>query len=335
MPKRSASSFPLSGTQMLLGAIVLLVIGNVAWYVMADWGRITLHVHAVPLRKVVASFESQGHIRLRTDLDPETPVTLDLDHAPIGLALETLSTVTESRWRLCYLVGPSRRDFLAMLDHWQAGHRDDGWRWISHPAPPLADDPDDGPADPRGDSVTLQPTDGTDVQGLLDKIAFLSDATVVVSQPWNPSVGAVSFEAEVHRAVAKVAGAGHGSNYEVFLLSAHHLRTADQGPMDDGGGRFNFEDADAMLQRRIQSLPADKRAAAKDRLDKERSFRQSLAGLTPEQRRARWLARMSDPVMQEMMMARQEQRDNQMTPDQRQSRAQRYVSNKASVAAGR
>jgi len=119
-----------SRTQILVGSVFLLLAANVAWHVISNWGRITIDADQMPLRKVIAIFQSQGHIRLRANFDSETPITLHLKHAPLAEALEDLSIVTDSRWHLAYLLGPRRADLVSMLNDWSTGPRPDGWVWI-------------------------------------------------------------------------------------------------------------------------------------------------------------------------------------------------------------
>lgn len=377
-----------SRTQILVASVFVLLAVNMVWSLISNWGKISLDVNQVPLRKVIAEFERQGHIRLRSNLDPDTPVTLHLEKVPVAAALENLSVVTDSRWRLAYLMGPSKNELLSMLKDWEAGPRPDGWVWINHPvnlemiAPQIADDPQDprgervdfkpaaeptappppppgqdanatanangngggnpNPPNPNPDANTNPGQPPTELQPLLQQVTVLADAEAVVPTDWNPEVGAISARASIGSLMGKLAHAGHGSTYEVFLLSKEeHRQRPDQaqnqdagGPPPEGGPRMNPMRMAAGLQARIDRLPADQRKVAQASFDEMKAFWLSLKDLSPEDRRAKMAAMRNTPAFQDAMDQRQADRMAQMTPDQRDSRFQSYTSNKAAIKGG-
>ena len=392
-----------SRTQILAGSVIVLLVVNMVWGLISNWGKITLDAHPLPLRKVIAEFERQGHIRLRANFDLDTPVTLHLDKVPVAEALEDLSVVTDSRWRLAYVMGPRRADLLSMLKDWEAGPRPQGWVWINHPvnlemiAPQIADDPQDprgervdfkpaaeptappppppapdasvaatpnpGPNPAPGDNAAPNPAPTpppnpvpnsnadnpdnpgqppTELQPLLQQVTVLADAEAVVPSDWNPEVGAISAHTSIGSLIAKLAHAGHGTDYEVFLLSKEERRQRpDQGqaqdaggPPPEGGGRMNPMRMAAGLQARIDRLPPGQRAAAQASFNDMKAFWLSLKDLSPEDRRAKMAAMRDNPAFQDAMEQRQADRMAKMTPDQRDSRFQSYTSNKASIKGG-
>jgi hypothetical protein len=74
-----------------LGTIVFLVVANIINYLIFDWGLITIHAKNEPLGQVVKSIERQGWVTVYTDMDPTTPVNMDVDDVPLAEAMETLS----------------------------------------------------------------------------------------------------------------------------------------------------------------------------------------------------------------------------------------------------
>ncbi len=346
----------LSRTPLLLLALLAVGVVDVAWHVASGWGKVTLHVRNAPLSKVATSIASQGHIRLRTNLDPATPVTLDCDRVTVAEALEDLSIVTEARWRLTYLVGPRKQEFKTLLDGWAAGQPDPAWRWIDRPLPgldgfggpggpaPGPDGDDAPPDDPRRGTVSLQTaataSDGqaipplpTEMQGVVERAALFADVQAVIPTDWNPTVGDFSKQqAEPASLFAKLAGAGHGASQEVFLLSRRGERRfrppvadGDVPPTDNAPPLI-----EAALQARVDRLPPDRRAGAQAALDE----RKELAKLSPDERRARRQKRMNDPAFQELMQDRMLDREDKQTPEQREQRFSRYVAGKA-AATGR
>ncbi|MEI6493162.1 MAG: hypothetical protein WCO94_11490, partial [Verrucomicrobiota bacterium] len=73
------------------GAVLVLAI---AWYFWPD-GLITLDFKNAPVSKVIASIQRQGHVRIGTNVPPETPVTIQMKRVPLMDALETLSVRVE------------------------------------------------------------------------------------------------------------------------------------------------------------------------------------------------------------------------------------------------
>jgi hypothetical protein len=57
----------------------------------SDWGLITVRVHDVPLAQVIKSIERQGWVTLYTNIDPATPISMDVIKVPLPEAMETLA----------------------------------------------------------------------------------------------------------------------------------------------------------------------------------------------------------------------------------------------------
>src|SRR5688572_2920028 len=83
-------------------AVLLLLVGNILWHVVGNWGLITIHAENKPLAEIIRSIEKQGGATIRTDLDQTLPVRMHVDKVTLGEALETLSELTEARCRLAY-----------------------------------------------------------------------------------------------------------------------------------------------------------------------------------------------------------------------------------------
>ena len=98
----------MNRTQLLVITVIVLLLFAIVYHVWAGWGLITIHAKAQPLGKVIASMERQGHAKIQTDMPGDTPVTMDIVKFPLTDALETLSVVTESRWRLLFFVADTK-----------------------------------------------------------------------------------------------------------------------------------------------------------------------------------------------------------------------------------
>src|SRR5580704_5294526 len=112
----------------------------------------------MPLGKVIASMERQGHAKIQTDLPLDTAVTMKVDKVQLTDALETLSVVTISRWRLLYFAAGDNATLKKGETSWFTGQRPDGWQMVSFPMGGMFSftdsDEDEAPPDPRLDSWT-------------------------------------------------------------------------------------------------------------------------------------------------------------------------------------
>ena len=308
--------------------LVILIVANVFWWIYSGWGVITLHADKMPISKVVREIERQGHVMVRTDLDPETPVTMDVKRVPLAEALEVLSATTDTRWRLTYLAGPDKTTVNAGLSTWVAGKRPDNWKFYGGFGGRFmenntnSDDDDPLPTDPRHDvwKVTA-PSDGL-LQSYFADGAHLVNATFAVPESWNPAIKSAPSEGELRKVVSKLISAANGDLEPVFMISQMRRR----GPRDGGDQpRQNFAGGD---QRWMENLPPELKGQA----DQIKAAFDQLKDLPDDQRRAK-LAEIrqqffNNPDMQARMIARMERRDSFKTPEQRLQRYKNYVSQK-------
>ncbi len=316
---------------ILLVASVLLLF-NIGWIIYSRWGLITIQANGKPLSEVVRSIEHQGNIVLRTDLEPNTPVTMHVNRVPLSEALETLSTVTESRWRLTYMMAGSRSDISAALGTFTAGQKPDGWKTLFVPTPPMVDDGVTIP-DPRRDTWEVkEPTEKT-VQAYLEQGARNVAAAFMFPTAWNPPVASAPAPGEVRSVAPKIAKLAHGEQQEVFLLMKSRRPDFVEGG-DGGGPPRDWMGVQDKAQAQINKLPPERRAAAQAEFDENSSFFKGLAELPPDQRRSRMEDFMQQPKIQDKMDDRMMARDARMTPEQRLQRAQGYAQRRQDVRSG-
>ncbi len=76
----------------LAGAIIaFLMLANFVYYFFSDWGLITVKVQNKPLSQVIKSIEWQGWVKIYTNIDPDTKVSMYVDKVPLPEALESLA----------------------------------------------------------------------------------------------------------------------------------------------------------------------------------------------------------------------------------------------------
>jgi hypothetical protein len=324
----------LNRTHVLIITTVLLLLFAVIYHVWADWGLITIHAKGMPLGKVIASMERQGHARIQTDLSLDIPVTMDVVKVHVPDALETLSTVTDSRWRLLYFVAGDKATLKTGETAWFGGQRPDGWTMVSFPFGnnlAVGDDVDPPVLDPREDLYTPKAAAPAPVQTYFTEAAQLTNAGFAFPTAWNPTVTKAPPAGIVNKSIPKLIGYAHGHDDELFFVSQN--RRGGGPPRDGGGGNFGFNPDlfEERVQNEINRLPTEERTEAQNNFDSEKAFRASLKDMNDEQRREAFMAHMQDPAVQQMMANRQDGQDARMNHDQRMQRFSNYVNRKAAI----
>jgi len=275
-------------------------------------------------------------------MDLTKPVKMFVTEVSVAEAMETLATVTESRWRLTYILGPDKGALATALAGISTGQRPEGWKTFYVRFDPMMmgfDEPDVLP-DPRTDTWAVKPATDSTLQAYLTQASLNVSASFMAPESWNPAVKSPPPAGAISKALPKLASEAKGKYEEVFLLQKRQERqTADRGNRergDDGPPRFdgNFGGFDAMNERwqnEINKLPDDQKASAQKEKDTRTQMRAEMANLTPEQRAKRFQDLMNNPDVQNRMENAANQRDSRMSPDQRTANAQNYL-NRMSAA---
>ena len=343
----------LNRNHWLVLIVFVLIVGNIVGYVWRNWGLITIHSENKTLAEVIRSIEKQGGVTVKTDLDMNVPVRMYVDKVKLTEALETLSTLTESRWRLAYLVAPDKGAIAGALGQFTAGQRVEGWKAISVPMPPMNDDAWILP-DPRADAWEVKPPQESKLQAYLQQASRNVSASFIYPTTWNPDVASAPKSGPIAKSLPRLAKAVHGQYEEVFLLQRsgrggpdREARGADDAEgarpanFDAARNRTGFErervDRDAVearIQAEIDRMPPAQRAAAQQERDERRKFFEGMANLTPEQRMAKIQEFMDNPANAERMDKAQAARDARQSPQQKLDRAHKYLENKAQIKSG-
>jgi len=330
-------------------ALMVFLTGEIVHYFWARWGLITVHSKTTPLAQVIRSIEKQGHVTIKTNIDPTKPVFMNVDYVTLNEAMETLAGVMEGRWQLAYVVGPDKGTVTNALASFEAGQRDETWKRLYVPMPGLGDQA--APlADPRQDSWAVKPASEPTLQAYLDEASRNVSASFWVPETWNPAVKSPPATGTISTIFSKLASATKSKYAEVIILQGSN-RPAGAGDRDrgdgeprfggnfgDGGGRgFNPAAMDERIQNEINKLPGPNRTAAQAEHDDWKKFFESMKDLTPQQRWQRFQDRMNNPEMQQKMDDRMAEMQNHSTPDQRVDRASGYLSrmSSANAAAGK
>jgi hypothetical protein len=323
----------------LLLTIALLVVGNIAYYLWSNWGLITVHAKNQPLGEVIRSIEKQGKVTIKTNLDLAQPVQMDVHKVALAEALETLSVVTESRWRLAYFVAPEKGAIDSAVANMGSRLRPDGWRTMHVPLPDVGEH--DVLPDPRKDPWAVQPAKEATLQAYLEQAARNVSASFLVPEQWNPAIASPPGAGAISKALPKLAKAANGIYQEIFVLQGFRMaeedgRDRDRGRpnRDNNEGFRGFEAMEERIQNEIKKLPPAERAVAQKEHEERRNFFASMRDLTREEREAKMQEYMSDPKNQERMVQGEMSRDARRSPQQRMKRGGQYVQRMAQARGG-
>jgi hypothetical protein len=75
---------------VLGGILAILIVANIIRYFVADWGLVTVTVDNKPLGQVIKSIERQGWVKIYTNMDLTTPISMYVVKVPVAEALDTL-----------------------------------------------------------------------------------------------------------------------------------------------------------------------------------------------------------------------------------------------------
>jgi len=326
-------------------ALLLFLTGEVVHYFWVRWGLITIHSRTTPLSQVIRSIEKQGHVTIKTNIDPTKPVFMNVDYVTLSEAMQTLATVMEASWQLTYVVGPDKGTVTNALASFESGQRDEAWKYLYVPIPGMGDLT--APlADPRKDTWVVKPASEPTLQAYLDEASRNVSASFWVLGTWNPPVKSPPATGTVTKALSKLASDSRSNYAEVIVLRGSN-RPAGVADRDGGGGGpppgGNFGDGgapwfrpgpmDERIQNEINKLSGPERLAAQAEHDRWKSFIDSLKDLTPQQRWQRFQDMMNNPDMQDKMDNWMAQMQNQSSPQQRENRASGYLGRMSSARA--
>jgi len=337
--------------QALLLAVAILALVE-AWHIYAEWGLVTIDVTNAPLATVMHSIERQAWVNLATNMPGDTKVTMHIKKYPLPDALEALSIVTESRWRLTYVFAPirarssecsapfpgtrRRRVEVGLLPALPAGH---GGRICPHPGPAARHVDRQGARrkDAPGLSGPRRPERLRQLclSGILEsgrhRQALHRSSPRPRSQARQPRSCQGTGGFPLHEADSPrrrdCGGEGGGDD--------ERMEGRFRGGGGDGlfarNGREGREGMEARALAEIEKLPPAQQAAARTQFNERKAFFQSLRDLPPDQRQAKIEEMMNQASVQAQQQAQQNQRDSQQTPEQREDRAENYMNRAASV----
>ncbi len=328
----------------------VLVLAWVAWHIFSGWGLVTLDVQNAPVSNVLASISRQGGVEIVSNLEPSTPVTIQVRKVRPAEALDIVAVRTDSVWQLAYLGANTKARVDAALASFRAGtptadwssYGGGGFGFIESASGSV---PDLGKA-------KWTPSGPGKLHALLDEASQKTGVMTAAPTDWQPLAQAPN-PGPLRRAMPRLFGSAGGVVREVFLLRGRPRSASDEtGPGPGRGERGPWIGAapergdrdgaprrgdPAQMAERIEAqialLPPSEQAQARADFEEMRKFRESLQNLPEEERRAKAREFFNRPEMAERMEERRMAREAKMTPEQRIERAKRYFERKKAAKA--
>ena len=333
---------------VLLGAVLLLLVGNVAYRIWANWGLITVAATGAPLSEVIRSIEKQSGVKITTNLEPEKKITMHVKRVPLSYAMEVLAGLADARWELGYFFAPEKATIESALGTLASGEKLDGWKRFFIPLPGGSLLPEEGTSDPRRDRWEVRPAGDATLQAYLEQASKNVSARIEAPQEWNPPVSSPPKSGEVDDVMPRLAKAAGGQVREVFLLTGARQRPAGEEPRpsSDGPprgpafvgappGGANEAQRQAEMEERVQAeinkLSGEDRKKAEAEYAERKKWWEGMKDLPADQRRAKMEERMQDPAVQEKMFSGMAKQDALKTPEQRINRYRDYLQRKQNV----
>lgn len=338
----------MASRKTLLAVLLGLVVLWAGWRIYSGWGLVSLDFTDAPVGKVLSSISKQGGIEIATDLDPATPVTIQVRRIPPLEALDIVAVRTDSSWRLTYVGARSEAEIDTALGAFRAKQQAEGWTAHGAGGFNAVQSRSGAPLDLR--RVEWRPQGGGDLQALLAQAAEETGVTLAAPSDWSSPVAAPEG-GRISDAASELFREAGGTSREVFLLRGPEPgeQAGEDGenwrgrrtwigaaPRDDereGNGRGRgFGDPERAAKRaeaQIKLLPPEEQKTAREDVSMMRDFWQSVRELPEEQRRAKAQEFFNRPEVQERMEDRRLAHYAKMTPKQRIERSQRYWERKA------
>jgi len=335
---------PVTRPKLLLSLVGILALIWIGLWIAQGWGTITLVFDKKPLSSVLRSFTSQSKLKIITDIDLNTPITIKVRRVPVVEALEAIQAAAESRGRLAFLIAPDRSGLQNLISLMPRPGNQSGIKSLEYRMPFLfVPGTEELPQwrDPRDQVWTPSEQTKKDLLSLVEDAAQKTDIRILFSESWNPTVTKSLSSGPLRTSLPSLAKSSGGTGELVYLLPGQRTQneTSDRNPSNPERWRQNWSEgtplsADAFAERlknRSVGLSGDR--AKEMQVSVEESVKQyrSWLALTPEEREKRMQEMIQDPNRQQRGSDRFSRAMRMMSPSQRASRYSRYNSQKESV----
>lgn len=330
------------------GAIIaVLVVANIILHLIWNWGLVTVKVTDAPIGQVIKSIQWQGHVTIYSNIDPQTKISMYVDHVPLPEAMATLAVNADAQWHLGFFVAPTSSQVKNEIRTFTEGadRDDDSIHVYNFPTPlEMYASETSSTADPRRQiwpglvtppPAPPPPADSdlpapepyvapTTVQGYLRAFASEADIWIMAPVTWDSAVAAAPpASSSISGAIRHFVSGAHGSVTQAIILRGHPPRVAGEERRPRGEFRGAGMDMGMMenrMENALNGLPAGERPAIRQQLKQEEQFQKEMRLATPERRRLMWRQHRLDHRLAN---------DNwRRSPEKRAERFSRLVSNR-------
>jgi hypothetical protein len=334
------------------GTIAILLLANIIYYLILNWGLITVKVTDAPLGTVIKSIERQGWVTIYTNMPLDTKVSMWVDHVPLAEAMETLTANAGGQWNLGFFAAPTSAGVKQEIAAFQsnstgdetktysyptpmgilAAGTEDGdmpasnpyrqvWPGYHAPTPPPAPAADTNSPDGQAPAPAAPPAPPSTLQDYLQAVAQEANVWIMAPIAWAPNVSAPAANTSITHAVRSLVGNAHGAVQQAIVLRGRQRRGPGGGGGQRGfaGGDFGWSYMEDRMNNAINGLPADAQPAAKAQLATEVKFQQAVQAAPADQKM---------DMMRQHFMSRLGQNNWRRSPAKRAQMYQRAVSNR-------
>lgn len=352
--------------KILLGVVAVLVIALI-WNWIAGWGLVTIHARSEPVSKIIRSIERQGGIRIVTNADLTSAISMDVDRVTPVAAVDVLAARLDGNWSVGYVAGPSKKEIAAGIAGIASGERNRDFRSFGFGGGFGGGGMElsSTPIDSRLVVWKVSPSDSPELQSYLDQLSQKTGLMAMVPESWNPKVPKTPKDDAAGAAMKAIIHSVNGESQEVFVIrisDRDRERTADAGqgppqgtPRTDGGfgsrdgndgrgpggpggwqgggrGGFHPEWMAERAEARIAQLPVEEREQAKKDFDEMRAEMEKIRAITDDtQRRTAMENFFNQPAVQQRISERMADRDEKSGPERRAQRARDYIQRKQAM----
>jgi hypothetical protein len=340
---------PVNRPKLLLSLVVILALIWIGLWIAQGWGTITLVFDKKPLSSVLRSFTSQSKLKIITDIDLNTPITIQVRRVPVVEALEALQAATESRGSLAVLLAPDTASMTNLLSTLPNPKADSGTLSIEYRTPWLfrgttGSLPID--RDPREQVWSPSPQLPLQLLPLLEHAAQTTEVRLVIPQSWNPTLKKTPSEGPLSSSIPKLAKSAGGEAQLVYILPSRSERDGPGTPpptQEANRGTLRWTEPtplppDALLTRlesRIRYLPSSEQGDARQAAQESvRQYREWSSLTTEDERDKKRQEIMNDPARAERAGEGFSRAMRKMSPEQRSQRYNRYVQRRSTQKGG-
>ena len=340
---------PVTRPKLLISVVGILALTWVWLWIAQGWGTITLVFDKKPLSIVLRSFTSQSKLKVITDIDLNTPITIQVRRVPVTEALEALQAAAESRGSLAVLLAPDTASMKNLLSSLPNRKTDSGTLSIEYRTPwlfrgAISSLPID--RDPREQVWSPSPQLPLQLLPLLEHAAQTTEVRILIPQSWNPTLKKSPSSGPLSSSIPKLAESANGEAQLVFLLPVRSERDGPGTPpstQEANRGTLRWTEPadlppDALLSRlesRIRSLPSSEQADARQSAQESvRQYREWSSLTTEGERDKKAQEIMNDPARAERAGEGFSRAMRKMSPEQRSQRYNRYVQRRSSQKGG-